>query len=53
MAQVTGEPQNSREAEVNAPVRDWALVVSAARKMETMPPRVSPGMYDNEWIEME
>jgi hypothetical protein len=48
---VAAEPQNSREAEVDAPARDRASVVSATRKMETMAPRVPPhvsGMYDNE-----
>jgi len=52
MALVAAEPQNLREAEteVGALARDRALVVSAARKMETMAPRVPPhvsGMYDN------
>ena len=52
MALVAAEPQNLREAETEAGAlaRDRALVVSAARKMETMAPRVPPhvsGMYDN------
>ena len=44
MARVAAEPQNSREADVegDAPARDRASVVSAARKMEKMAPRVPP-----------
>jgi len=53
MARVTTEPKISREAEaeLDAPARDRASAVSAARKMETMAPRAPPrlsGMYDNE-----
>jgi hypothetical protein len=44
MARVAAEPQNSREAEVerDAPARERASVVSAARKMEKMAQRVPP-----------
>jgi hypothetical protein len=44
MARVAAEPQNWREAEAeeDAPARDRASVVSAARKMEKMAPRVPP-----------
>ena len=44
MARVAAEPQNSREADVegDAPARDRASVVSAARKMAPrVPPHVS------------
>ena len=42
MARVAAEPQNSREAEADAPARERASVVSAARKMEKMAPSVPP-----------
>jgi len=47
MARVAAEPQNSREAEVeeDEPVRERTSVVSAARKMEKMAPRVPPHVY--------
>jgi hypothetical protein len=51
VVRVAAEPQNSREAEADAPARDPAWVVSAARKMETMAPRLPLHVsetYDNE-----
>ena len=44
MARVPAEPQSSREAEAggDAPASNRASVVSAARKLENMVPRVPP-----------